>query len=146
MKNQRVQCEKPFENWFRVSGSKLNISEYASNDLMNWGTVGQFLPIMSTLALELKVAYSGVIMYQEVNSNYKNSVRLTIECLHVDFLKNVIFISLCCDYIFWGLPVSESQMKSKCNHEKQNKKLCMINDRKPSNTLFQSQYKKLTKK
>ena len=26
-KNQRVRCKKPFENWLRVSGSKLNVSE-----------------------------------------------------------------------------------------------------------------------
>ena len=25
-KNQRVRCKKPFENWLRVSGSKLNVS------------------------------------------------------------------------------------------------------------------------
>ena len=32
-KNQRVRCKKPFENWLRVSWSKLNVSAF---ELKKW--------------------------------------------------------------------------------------------------------------
>ena len=55
------------------------------------------MPIMSPLALELKVAYlvviTIIIQYLQVSSNHENLVRLIIECIYVVFPKISILSS-----------------------------------------------------
>ena len=48
--------------------------------VMNWGSIVQF-PKMPTLSLEFKIAYLGVLIYQEVS---KSMFGQTIDGPHVD--------------------------------------------------------------
>ena len=59
---------------------------------VNLRVYGSIFKIMSTLVLQLKNSFFGVLKYQEVSSAYEKSFGRTNDGPHVDFHKNVNFI------------------------------------------------------
>ena len=90
----------PWNNLNRGIGVPKNCFFNEKQLIRQWfGDLNVDFAKISTTAIECKIAYSGVLMYKKVSFDYEKSLRLIIQCLHIEFVIKVILSLKFCN---WG--------------------------------------------